>query len=119
MDFDGKILPSPEFSRLIYDISHAEAALRLTQRDKTQWYLLAPTEMLFVEQREDSFCLERRKGTTLLPWVRENLLPAQEGTLASRRGERSLLSELDAVRAGSKFRAQELADHLAVYFGKE
>ena len=119
LDFDGRISPTPAFARLLYDITHAEAAIKLEQPDRICWYLLAPTEMLYVEQEGDRVRLERRRAVSLLPWVREILLPAQAGTLTTQRGERLRKTELTPSSAGEEPRAKELTGHLAVFFGKE
>lgn len=119
LDFDGHITPSPGFARLLYDITHAEAAIRLEQPDRICWYLLAPTEMLYVEQEGDRVQLERRRAVSLLPWVRETLLPAQKGTLTTQRAGQNKQLALELQRAGNEARAQELAQHLALFFGKE
>ena len=115
----GSINPSPIFARLLYDIVRAEAVIKLQQSDRIFWYLLAPTEMLFVEQVGEQVQLERRKATSLLPWIRQILLPAQTGTLTTQRGDRILKTEWICSEAGGENRARELTGHLAVFFGKE
>ena len=119
LDFDGRISPTPSFARLLYDITHAEAAIKLEQPDRIRWYLLAPTEMLYVEQEGYCVRLERRRAVSLLPWVRETLLPAQGGWLTTQRGERIRKTELTPSSAGEELRAKELTGHLAVFFGRE
>lgn len=119
LDFDGKIAPSPEFARLIYDIAWAEAAMRLELPGKTQWYLLAPVEMLFLELEGELFRLERRPGKTLMPWVRQTLLAATKGSLTTQRNGRRRQTDLFRTKPGGEERAQELVQHLRMYFGKE
>ena len=119
LDFDGRISPTPAFARLLYDITHAEAAIKLEQPDRICWYLLAPAEMLYVEQEGDRIRLERRRAVSLLPWVRETLLPARAGMLTTQRGERIRKTELTPSSVGEELRAKELTGHLAVFFGKE
>jgi hypothetical protein len=119
LDFDGKVSSSREFARLTYDIVYAEAAMRLELPDKTQWYLRAPTEMLFIEQKHESMFLERRSGRSLLPWIRETVLTAVAGTLTTLRMEKTRQILLEQSQEGSQERAQELVKHLALFFGKE
>lgn len=119
LDFDGKVIPSKEYARLIYDIAHAEASLRLESPDQAQWYLLAPTEMLFIEQAGDSFRLERRKGQTLMPWLRENALAVVEGTLTTLRSDQTRNALLGQFEPDSQSRATEIVKHLSLFFGRE
>lgn len=119
LDFDGKVSSSREFARLTYDIVYAAAAMRLELPDKTQWYLRGPTEMLFIEQKQESVYLERRGGRTLMPWLRETVLTAVTGTLTTLRMEKTRQILLEQSAEGSRERAQELVKHLALFFGKE
>lgn len=119
LDFDGKITPSRDYARLIYGIAHAEASMRLELTCGTQWYLLAPTEMLFVEQTGDTFRLERRKGQTLMPWLRKTALTVERGTLTTLRGRQTRSALLGQFDPGSGNRATELVKHLSLFFGRE
>ena len=118
LDFDGSLLPRSDFARLIYDLSHAEAALRLELPESTCWMLRAPTEMLYIEQKGETVRLERRKGREFLPWVREVLMPASAGILTTAHAERTHSSELSDTEKESRPRAEVLAKHLALFFGK-
>lgn len=119
LDFDSSLLPEPAFARLIYDISHAEAALRFVREAQTIWVLLAPTELLYIEQTGEEVYLERRKAAFLFPWVREVLMPAKDGRLTTQRNEDVRNSALEDAQAGSRERAEMLACHLALFFDKE
>lgn len=119
LDFDSSLLPESAFARLIYDISHAEAVLRFNQEAQTIWVLLAPTEMLYIEQNGEEVRLERRKAAFLFPWVREILMPAKNGQLTTQRKEDVRNSTLEDVQAESRERAEMLACHLALFFDKE
>lgn len=118
LDFDGSLLPRSDFSRLIYDFSHAEAALQLELTESTCWMLRAPTEMLYIEQKGETVRLERRKGRDFLPWVREVLMLASAGTLTTAHAEASHTSELSDTEKESRPRAEVLAKHLALFFAK-
>ena len=120
LDFDGSLLPEAPFARLLYDISHACAVLRLESGESTCWMVRAPTEMLYIERQGDVFVLERRKGVTFMPWVREVLLPAAEGRLTTQGPDgKKKTASLAAYAPGSRGRAEELAKHLAMFFGKK
>lgn len=119
LDFDGKLVPSPEYARLIYDIAWAQATMRLELPKTIQWYLLAPTEMLFLELEGEQFRLERRAGKTLIPWMRQTLLPAVEGILTTQRKRQQRQSDLSGTKPGGEERIRELTQHLGTYFGQE
>ena len=119
LDFDGSLLPRPDFARMIYGIAHAEAALRWEMPDRTIWMLRAPTEMLYIEQAGEQVCMERRKGRSFLPWVQQVLHPATGGTLTTVCGERQRTSDLSETEGESRPRAEVLASHLVLFFGKE
>lgn len=118
LDFDGSLLPTAPFARLIYDLAHAEAALRLELPESTCWMLRAPTEMLYIEQQGETVWLERRKGVTFMPWVREMLMRTDAGTLTTVLAERSHTSELSDTEKESRPRAEDVAKHLVLFFGK-
>lgn len=119
LDLDGSLLPRPDFARLIYDISHAEAALRWEVPHRTLWMLRAPTEMLYIEQEGGQVRMERRTGRSFLPWVRQVLQPAASGTLTTVFGQQRQRSDLSETEKESRSRAEVLAQHLVLFFGKE
>lgn len=119
LDFDGSLCSDRAFARLTYDITHAQAVMRLTLAESTQWCLLAPTELLLIEQNGDRFQLERRKSSTLVPWLRETALAVPHGELTTLREQKSRSAALDVYAPGSEARAREIVEHLAVFFAKE
>ncbi len=119
MDFDGKVSPSREFARLIYAISHAQGAICLELPEKTQWYLRTPVEMLKIQQEKNMITLERQGGRVFLPWIRETVLPAPEGTITTLQKEQICKTSLSEFPASSELRGRELVKHLSLFFGKE
>lgn len=119
MDFDGKISPSREFARLIYATSHDQGVIYLELPEKNQWCLRTPVEMLWIQQEKKTVTLERQGGRAFLPWIRETVLPAPEGTITTLQKEEIRKASLAQFPASSELRARELVRHLSLFFGKE
>lgn len=119
LDFDGKITPDRSFARLLYDISNAVSAIRLERPGATLWYLLAPTEMLFIGLEKETVHLQRRKATTLLPWIREMVLPVKSGILTTVRAQKTRQAFAEEYLSEDMAWAKEIVKHLALFFGKE
>ena len=116
LDFDGSLMPEPDFMRMIYALAHPSAVVRLEQTGKTQWVLYTPVELLFVTQTGESVCLARNSKKTLLPWMRESVMSARDGCLTTRRDGTQRRTELSG---SDPKRAEELAGHLCLFYGKE
>lgn len=119
LDFDGSLLPAQPFIRMVYGLSHIVGAVRLEQKGCTQWYLRTPVELLFLERRADDVLLERRRGSTVMRWMRDEVLLVQDGCLTTQSEDKQLRTELSGSEAGGRSRAEELAKHLCLFFGTE
>ena len=116
LDFDGKLHPSRPLARLLYDIAHAEAALRYQNEEICVHYLRGPVDLLRIGAVQDGnrvleFC---RPGTVL--WlVKERILPEGRGSLVTL-GRRDDSGRLETELSASPDLPEILTAHLNLFY---
>lgn len=120
LDFDGSLLPDPVFARRICGLKGCTAAMQLVQDGKTCWLLYTPVEGLLIEQVGETVRLQQLRNNDALQWMRDVVLPAAEGRLITQGPDgKKKSTSLAAYAAGSRQRAEQLARHLCLFYGKE
>lgn len=116
LDFDGKLHPSRPLARLIYNIAHAEAALRYQNEEICVHYLRGPVDLLRIGAVQDgNRVLELCRPGTVLWLVKEKLLPEGKGSLVTL-GRRDDSGRLETELSAASDLPGVLTAHLNLFY---
>lgn len=121
-DFDGSLCPQPNFSRLLYNITHARGAIRYENTSAITLYLRGPVDLLcLVYSKETSiWSLTLRPTSEVYHWAKTVLFQANIGELitegTSDGGIQSIQTDFSIEDFSGPNRPATLNDHLLLFF---
>lgn len=115
LDFDGKLHPTAEFARMVYNITHARGALGWKKDSQQRIYLRGPVDDLLLSCQDDLWTMELSPPSGVILWIRELCRQEEGGTLwAMNVPEDAPREVFPAMQASPEEALGELLD---IYFG--
>lgn len=118
LDFDGKLHPTREFSRMIFSLTHLRGLLRLELEEETCWYLRSTVEMMVLSCREDRITLDRCRAGTGVAALQDALLHTAAGHVTTQNRGEIHETQLEETPCDSDARRAYTETQLQIFFGE-
>lgn len=83
LDFDGLLHPTRKLARMMHNVKHARSAMKFEGSKRTQYYILGPVDILYLEKDEDFWSMTLCGAAECRRFVMESLKNEKEGLLVT------------------------------------
>ncbi len=118
MDFDGSLIQSPEFGRMIYNLKKPVSVMQY-QGKESVWFLQGSVDFLRIREVKGEYEFSRCDSKVWMNWLQKDLYQKESGLCRTEHGGKVLSEELAQTPKGTKERAEVLAKQLCLFRGLE
>ena len=81
LDFDGLLHPTRKLARMMHNVKNARSAMKFEGRKRTQYYILGPVDILYLEKDGDFWFMTLCDASGCKRFAAETLKKETEGRL--------------------------------------